>query len=469
MRTHLTRVSCPSVVVQGLVGAAAAWVAMSVGIVLVAGVVGSVAHGQAPQEGRDVQDAQSGQGVQSGQDPTSTESSASSPASSTPPNAPASATPPPSPPSPTSPPPVPPAPSQQARWAQPPPSPPPADIPYPPTAPLGDVGPRGRVLRYRNGSAEIDLGTTHKLAVGDRVQFYRITLPGPGTLMSSDGREAIEPVAIGVVQKIRSHQATVALPIGWRVQPGDVAHKTYRFLMGDPLFPPRFGGIWEFKATARALWVVSDDAGDDGGMGIMSDFSIGYRFNRPWFVRAYGEPFGAAKAANNTLRTGLVALMAGLDFQSFEVGLGAGWATTNAGFDRGVNEALALTQAMRIGPIDGLHLYLQNAFGLTENEFGWLALTGTLQIPVADAAWLIARGGGGNVGYSLGELGLRMLLNGNGDRGSWFVTPYVGATEVFETRSSNVGLPTANDPTGSFDTTVSFFGPHAGLGLELRL
>ena len=48
------------------------------------------------------------------------------------------------------------------------------------------------------------------------------------------------------------------------------------------------------------------------------------------------------------------------------------------------------------------------------------------QIPVSRGYWLLLGGGGGNVGYGYGELGLRVLLKGNGRAGSAFLTTTAG-------------------------------------------
>jgi hypothetical protein len=75
--------------------------------------------------------------------------------------------------------------------------------------------------------------------------------------------------------------------------------------------------------------------------------------------------------------------------------------------------------------------------------------------------WLLLNGGGGNVGYGYGELGLRVLLTGNGLAGSKFLTVTAGGAGVFKSGTC--------DPFfGSCSDSISYAGPMAGVGGEWR-
>jgi hypothetical protein len=74
--------------------------------------------------------------------------------------------------------------------------------------------------------------------------------------------------------------------------------------------------------------------------------------------------------------------------------------------------------------------------------------------------WLLLNGGGGNIGYGFGELGLRVLLSGNGLAGSKFLTVTAGGAAVFQSGTC---------PEFSFCTESSVYGgPMAGVGGEWR-
>jgi hypothetical protein len=79
---------------------------------------------------------------------------------------------------------------------------------------------------------------------------------------------------------------------------------------------------------------------------------------------------------------------------------------------------------------------------------------------------MLLRGGGGGAGYGFGELGVRVLLVGNGDRGSVFFTGALGGLGVFENTTY-----VCKEPTFEFDCTqtVTYAGPMLGAGAEWRL
>jgi hypothetical protein len=77
---------------------------------------------------------------------------------------------------------------------------------------------------------------------------------------------------------------------------------------------------------------------------------------------------------------------------------------------------------------------------------------------------MVLEGGGGTVGYGFFELGAKVLLSGNGTRGSVFLRGTVGYAVLYE------NLTSAELAAGSFDTTQIYYaGPLIGLGVEWRL
>jgi len=86
-----------------------------------------------------------------------------------------------------------------------------------------------------------------------------------------------------------------------------------------------------------------------------------------------------------------------------------------------------------------------------EWAFGSLLVRG--QIPLSSTAWLRPSAGGGRgAGFVLGELGARVLVQGNGRSRSLFLTPSVGVTGI-----------------GTFPGASYVVGPMVGLSAEYRL
>ena len=103
---------------------------------------------------------------------------------------------------------------------------------------------------------------------------------------------------------------------------------------------------------------------------------------------------------------------------------------------------------------------------LFHSSFQFAGFVGSLQIPVGETSWVLMRGGGGISGYGYGEMGVRTLLKGNGDRGSLFFTGTLGGVGVFETWDT-----VCTQPDFQFGCTKSvlYAGPMAGAGVEWRL
>jgi hypothetical protein len=94
----------------------------------------------------------------------------------------------------------------------------------------------------------------------------------------------------------------------------------------------------------------------------------------------------------------------------------------------------------------------------SELEFSSVRLIG--QVPVGRGAWLRIAGGGGSLGLGFGELALRVLLAGNGDSGSVFLTPSVGGIHVFQDENCLPSLCGNDD--------ADYAGPMVGVGMEWR-
>jgi len=121
---------------------------------------------------------------------------------------------------------------------------------------------------------------------------------------------------------------------------------------------------------------------------------------------------------------------------------------------------LSVAQLIRLGARDGLNLSARTSIVLFHSQFQFGGMVVSGQVPVTRGYWLLLNGGGGNVGYGYGELGLRIQLAGNGLAGSKYLTVTAGGVGVF--RSGNC------DNFFSCSDVRSYGGPMAGIGGEWR-
>jgi hypothetical protein len=102
---------------------------------------------------------------------------------------------------------------------------------------------------------------------------------------------------------------------------------------------------------------------------------------------------------------------------------------------------------------------------LFHSRFTLSSLRVQAQIPLGRNTWLIAAGGGGSIGLGFGEIGLRVLMHGNGGPGSFFLSTVVGGVHVFR------GCPSdgsCNDGNSVTPRDLGFAGPMLGVGGEWR-
>jgi hypothetical protein len=144
------------------------------------------------------------------------------------------------------------------------------------------------------------------------------------------------------------------------------------------------------------------------------------------------------------------------------LGLGFGLQTVNAtDFGLEPGSGMTVVQLIRFGARDGLNFSARTNIALFHSQFQFGGMTGTGQIPLTRGYWFLVSGGGGTVGYGYGELGLRVLLAGNGLAGSKFLTVTAGGVGVFRSGS-------CDETFSSCSEDVSYGGPMAGVGGEWR-
>jgi hypothetical protein len=100
---------------------------------------------------------------------------------------------------------------------------------------------------------------------------------------------------------------------------------------------------------------------------------------------------------------------------------------------------------------------------LFHSEFEFRGLVCTAQIPVRRGYWLVLGGGGGDVGAAYGEAGVRLLLTGNGEPGSVFLTASAGWATIYKhevCKESDLGFDCIDE--------ADYIGPMMSFGSEWR-
>ena len=313
----------------------------------------------------------------------------------------------------------------------------------------------GRVIKVGLGEVVISLGSRDGLRRDDHIELFvrhKVKMGGG----EAGSRE--EVLVVGEVTVVSDTRAKVRLGMNERVPKGSGARRSPRKLTESIVAPPRVGGVWEIKANLRPLIPL-----DTLGFGLIIDSSLGYRFKAPMVLRLVIAPLAFAATGDESPAAFSGHLMAGLDLRLFELGFGLGVSTVNE--ERDVSAALTITQGVRLGALDGLHLEVHNTLLYFDGDFNYGGTVGAFQIPLASRWWLLFRGGGGIVGYAFGEGGLRIRLKGNGHHKSIFLSATIGWGMVSKRYEGTVA--TGGSPYPTYDS-ATYNGPTAGLGIEWR-
>jgi hypothetical protein len=318
--------------------------------------------------------------------------------------------------------------------------------------------PEGRVTEVMLGEVAIDLGSEDGLRYGDRIELSVTT-----DLKVGDERAlSRRVVAVGVVRAVSDRFARVRLGTDERVPVGAVARPVSAPPSASRSAPPRLGQLWHAGFMARPFIALEDLGG-----GFLLDGTVGYRFESPLHLEASLSPIGWGTGRNKPAVTPMSGyLKASYDVDLFEIGFGLGAETIHdTPFPATSGSGVLFVQQLRIGSSDGLNLDSSSHIVLFRSQFRFSGFVGRAQIPVGQAYWLLFAGGGGDSGYGYGELGVKALLRGNGDRGSFFFSGTVGGAGVFE------NIVTTCHGEGSEFTCgqrVKVVGPMVGVGGEWR-
>jgi hypothetical protein len=333
----------------------------------------------------------------------------------------------------------------------------------PPSVPSAAPRPSvGRVVKATPGEVVISLGEDDGLQRGDRVELGAQRMKTePGDEATEDAALMGEPLAVGVVTNVTNRSAKVKLGLNESVPLGAAAFRSRAASTAALISPPRVGGVWDARLMARPFAAI----GELGG-GFLLSGSFARRFESNFRLRAVLDPLAFSDVQSKEGVTAWnMAVLASYDSQFFEMGAGFGGQTVNdAGFFLEPGSGLSVEQLIRLGAEDGLNLSARTSVVLFHSEFEFGDMVAALQIPIDRGYWLLFGGGGGSVGYGYGELGLRVLLSGNGRAGSKFLTVSAGGAAVFRLSSEICG----NDFVFQCQERASFGGPMAGIGGEWR-
>jgi hypothetical protein len=308
----------------------------------------------------------------------------------------------------------------------------------PPPCPTIEPGePIGRVLRIEDGIVVLVKDPFGTLQLGDRVGFR-----------DALGDERI----IGKVVRVNNKTYYVRIQVNEEVRIGELAYRTPSEPTGHLVLPVSSDYRAQFDLDIKP-WVGLNDS-DSGAL-----FEAGLRFRLSERLRlaAVLEPLVPPVGATPLSFEAYVA--PSVSFKLAEMGFGVGAGTTNVNPWSDPEVGVLLTPILRVGHEDGLMLRARSSAVVYGGRALFASIRTDAAIPVAYGTRLLFGGGGGDSGYSYFEVGIELLLAGNGQRGSWFgrgLLGYGGAHAV------------ETDPIYGTSTYIKASGPYLALGVSRR-
>ncbi|MBI5510855.1 MAG: hypothetical protein HY903_19010 [Deltaproteobacteria bacterium] len=345
----------------------------------------------------------------------------------------------------------------------------------------------GEVIESRTDGVVTNLGTGAGVARGQKIELF---LEEEVSLASAEEAAIREQVvAVGVVNVVSEGHSQVGLGLNEAVPVGAKARVSTKEPTSSRFLPPRAAGVWSATFSLRPFFALGA-----AGVGTVSDARVSYRMDAPVHLQAILEPLGVGLVDVGNIFATAGNVVLSYDTRVFEVGLGAGWSAVNNELDAGVadsraaaegvgaitgkfdnvNYGTSIAQVARLGAEDGIHLQARNTFIYYHKELHYGGTVGRLQVPVGGSSWVLAQGGGGASGFAYGELGLRLLLMGNGLADSLFATASLGGAGLF------ADIPAPKSKCESYNAdhywgrgdkcfkSVSYGGPMVGVAVEWR-
>lgn len=343
-----------------------------------------------------------------------------------------------------------------------------------------------RAILVEGQVVTLDVGSDAGLEVGQHMAFYEYATTDLG---DNELARVERIVAVGAVTATSAHRTRVRLGMNERVTVGTPARTTDAALTRSLVAPPQSASRTELTVTAR----LDGTVGATGG-GLLLGAQLDQRVGQNVLLRVRVDPSGIVAyrpadpdrdgprprppttfaAASDAVA--LVAYDSGM--LAFGAGLGVTMTTrldehftacptcTVEVRHLGFRPGLTFATMARFGVHDGLHVDVDTAFVAVRSRMEMSRLAVSIEVPVSRSLGLVAAGSGGFgvVGTRLVELGARMLVRGNGDRGSVLITPRVGYLAMAERASLDTtpsAQPRPHDPR-------LVHGLSAGVSVSLR-
>jgi hypothetical protein len=378
------------------------------------------------------------------------------------------------------------------------------------TATTGDVAIDGHTLRINETGAVVDLGCQGRasLRVGTKVfvacgpdgvveidvsnpvaprRAGQMSVGGEATaLFEREGRAWVEiahvearPVTTEATAATAGPAPVAPAPPMQYVPPPAAAPSRPSLIA-----PPRRAGLWELSAWAGGFVNLGPLGGGAAGWA-----SAVYRFEAPVVVRfelapagftvghsatnTYGTNFGSSSTDNagRFKAVGAAHALVGVDTQFVEVAVGGGISTISNDYLYGpsgstyvngtANSGPSIVEEARFGARDGLAVNVESNTVAANDKFQLGFFTGSIQVPLTRSAMLMVRGGGGNMGLLFGDVGARVVVQGDGGPETMALSGYFGGAGI-----NFVSCAPGN--TGTDCETFSLGGPSIGGGIEYR-
>lgn len=341
-------------------------------------------------------------------------------------------------------------------------------------------------VRVEGQLVTIDRGRLDGLAVGDRMAVVFLEPSGLGepepTLERQHGY-------VGEIRAVTGHRARIRFGMNERVREGSLLETTDADVTGSILAPADSDAKNELSVGLRLGFVTS---GVGGGALVSARYDR--RLGARAFVRARLDPTGAIgfrrpdpdgpgpeeRPPGSFAATFGGVVMVGADLGLVAIGAGLG-ATLTTRIDE-IHEdcptcdATTIHHGFRLGPTfatmarigsrDGLHLDVDTAFTALLARIETSRFAARLVVPCTSSMAIVLSGasGFGVVGTRTIDAGVRLLLRGDGNRGSTLLLPSIGYLAVSERatlRSHEDDQPRPRDP-------LLIRGLALGLAIERR-
>lgn len=316
-----------------------------------------------------------------------------------------------------------------------------SESPAPPK--MGDV--IGRVVRVKEGTIVVSRDTKNSLRPGDNVGFR-----------DEFGDERV----VGRIRRVNLSTYDVHVQMNEEVNVGELGYLTPSPPSGRLVAPPLGNFAGSFGLTVKP-WLGLN--GRDSGA-LLEGF---LRVQVANHLRLSGEVQPASPAIGNTPGMVEAFVAPSVTFRLAEIGFGAGVGSANHNptyyadgrtFPGQPELGVLLTPFLGIGAEDGLKMRARSSAVVHSGRATFGSFRIDIEIPVSYGMRLVAGGGGGDSGYSYGEVGFKMLVAGNGGGKSWIAHGLFG-----------YGGTHAEEYDANFAyVRRSADGPYLGLGFEYR-